>query len=74
MAKKTTVETPGVVKRVASFAQDVKNETDKVTWPSQEDLKASTTVVIMFLFLLAAIIGGLDVVFQNAVLMLFRLT
>lgn len=74
MAKKTAVEKPGVVQRFTVFVQDIKSETDKVTWPSQEDLKASTTVVLMFLFLLAAIIGGLDIVFQNAVLLLFRLT
>jgi len=65
---------PGIVNRSKAFIQDVKAEMDKVTWPTREDLKASTTVVMLFLLLLAFTIGVLDFVFLNVVNIMFRLT
>lgn len=65
---------PGFVTRSKVFLQDVKSEMDKVTWPTREDLKASTTVVLLFLLLLAFMIGTLDFVFMNVVNIMFRLT
>lgn len=62
----------GVFKRGQDFIQDVKNETDKVTWLNREDLRSNTQVVLVFLGILAVIIGAMDIVFQNFVLMLFR--
>ncbi len=56
------------------FGAEVRSEMEKVTWPTQEDLKASTTVVMMFLALFAAIVGVMDVVLQNVVLWMFKLT
>ena len=60
--------------RSKAFIQDVKSEMDKVTWPTREDLKASTTVVLLFLFILAFTVGVLDFVFLNVVNIMFRLT
>ena len=74
MAKSTKDSAPNVIVRGRTFINDVRVEMEKVTWPSREDLKASTTVVLMFLLLLAAVVGALDIFFQNAVLALFRLT
>jgi preprotein translocase subunit SecE len=65
---------PGFVVRSKVFLQDVKSEMDKVTWPTREDLKASTTVVLLFLVLFAFMIGVLDFVFLNVVSIMFRLT
>ena len=65
---------PGVIDQTRSFVQDVRVEMDKVTWPSREDLKASTTVVLFFLGLLAVVVGGMDIVFQNVMLWLLKLT
>ncbi len=65
---------PGIVAQLVLFLQEVRSEMDRVTWPSREDLKASTSVVLMFLALLAVIVGVLDVLFQNVVLWLFKLT
>ena len=65
---------PGFVSRSKAFIQDVKSEMDKVTWPTREDLKASTTVVLLFLFILAFTVGVLDFVFLNVVNIMFRLT
>lgn len=63
----------GVIQRTRRFIVDVKIELDKVTWPTRQDLKASTSVVLIFLGILAIMIGGMDVVFQNIVILLFRL-
>jgi preprotein translocase subunit SecE len=64
---------PGVVARSTAYLNDVRSELAKVTWPTQEDLKASTTVVMIFLALLAAIIGSMDQVFQRLVLFLYSI-
>ena len=47
---------------------------DKVTWPSRDELKASTSVVLIFLVILAVIVGVMDIVFQNIVIWLLRIT
>lgn len=65
---------PGIVARTRAYLQDVRSELNKVTWPTVEDLKASTTVVMIFLALLAVIIGSMDQVMQRAVVLLFSLT
>lgn len=67
-----TKETP--VGRLWNYLLEVKNELSKVTWPSREDLKAHTTVVLIFLALLAALVGAMDVAFQRLVLALFNIT
>jgi preprotein translocase subunit SecE len=63
----------GVVARSRAYLQDVRSEMGKVTWPTREDLKASTTVVMLFLALLATIIGSMDQVFQRLVLFMYSL-
>jgi len=65
---------PNVLVRTRGYIHDVKVEMDKVTWPTRADLKASTTVVLLFLALLAVLIGSMDLIFQRAVLMLYSLT
>lgn len=73
MATTKAQENPGVIKRSQNFVQDVRTETEKVTWPTREDLKAGTSVTIVFLLILAVMIGSMDVVFQNIVLALYRI-
>lgn len=45
----------------------------KVTWPTVEDLRSSTAVVMMLLAILGVIVGAFDVIFQWAVMGLLRL-
>lgn len=74
MGKSSKVENkPGPIDRTRAFAQEVKGEMDKVTWPSREDLKASTSVVLLFLLILAVIVGAMDIIFQNVVVWLLGL-
>jgi len=65
---------PNILVRTRGYIHDVKVEMDKVTWPTRADLKASTTVVLLFLALLAVLIGSMDLIFQRAVLLLYSLT
>lgn len=60
--------------RLWAYLQDVWLEMKKVTWPSRDELKAHTIVVLIFLGLLAVVVGAMDVAFQRLVLALFRLS
>ena len=75
MAKATAAPQtkPNIFIQAKVFMQEVKTEMDKVTWPTREDLKASTSVVLIFLAIMAVMVGVLDVIFQNVVLALLRI-
>ena len=47
--------------RVAKFFRDTKSELKKVVWPSKEDIKTNTVVVLVtvVMILLDAIFGGI---------------
>lgn len=64
---------PNIINRSVVYFQDVRSELTKVTWPTRADLKSHTTVVLMFLALLAVIIGLMDQVFQRFMLLLFSI-
>ena len=66
-AKKT------VPARIKEFYQDVMAEMTKVTWPSREELKTSTSVVLILLAVVAAIVYAYDFIFQILVFGLFKL-
>lgn len=63
---------PGLITQVREFLREVKVEMSKVTWPSKEELKSSTQVVLMMLVVVAAIIYVYDVVFQYVVMRLLQ--
>ena len=68
MAKgSATAEKGQFLGRIQAFFQDVLAEVKKVTWPSKDELKASTTVVLILLILFAAIIGLMDVALGRVV-------
>lgn len=68
----TATEKVNPVSRLRTYTDEVKTEMEKVTWPTREDLKAHTTVVLFFLGLLAIIVGTMDVVFQRLILTIFE--
>jgi preprotein translocase subunit SecE len=49
-----------LVERTQTFTQEVVQESKKITWPSRADLKESTTVVIISVIILAAMLGVVD--------------
>lgn len=73
MAKQMAIPAPkpNIIMRLLNYIQEVRVELDKVTWPSRDDLKAHTIVVLFFLGLLSVFIGALDVGFQRLVLIFF---
>jgi preprotein translocase subunit SecE len=61
--------------RVLDFLRDVRNEVRKVTWPTWDELKKATGVIIVFVVALGVLIGLMDstlqLVFVTAVAKLF---
>ncbi len=64
MSTSTTGSSPagpvGVVAKVKEFATDVRAEMKKVTWPTREELRGSTMVVIVTVIILSIFIGVVD--------------
>jgi len=46
--------------KIIDFFKGVKKEMSKVTWPTQEELKESTTIVIVVCLILAAFTWVVD--------------
>ena len=60
-----------VFSRLALFIRQVVAELRKVIWPTRKELIAYTTVVLVFVVVMAAIIAALDYVFTRGVLFVF---
>ena len=54
------------------FLKDVRVEATKVSWPTRDELRDSTTVVIITVLLIAAFIGLVDQVLNRAVGLIFH--
>jgi preprotein translocase subunit SecE len=50
--------------RVTTYFNDVVAEMRKVTWPDRAQLKDTTFKIIVFVLLLGAVIGLIDVILQ----------
>ena len=51
-------------KKISKFLQDVKQEMSKVSWPTREELKGTTIVVIVITLILSLFIFGVDKMLQ----------
>lgn len=49
--------------RIAKFFRDTKSELKKVVWPSKEDTKTNTIVVIVTVAIAAVVMIALDAIF-----------
>ena len=58
--------------RLRKFIEDTRTELKKVTWPTKEELKEATRVVIVASILLTVFIGLVDQVLSNIVKLVFR--
>jgi preprotein translocase subunit SecE len=54
----------GRIARFVQFLRDVRNELRKVTWPTFDELKKATTVIVIFVSMLGILIGLMDSLFQ----------
>ena len=46
--------------RLVKFLKEVRNELKRVAWPSKDEIRGSTTVVIVIVLVLAVFIGLVD--------------
>ncbi|BBH65981.1 hypothetical protein ACTI_26660 [Actinoplanes sp. OR16] len=58
----------GPLGRVGSFFREVVSELRKVIWPTRKELLTYTSVVIVFVVVVTAIVSGLDYVFGKGIL------
>jgi len=61
----------GPVGRIGRFLREVIAELGKVIWPTRKELITYTTVVIVFVSVMVALVAGLDIVFAKVVLWVF---
>ena len=75
MAKQVTSATTSSnpLIRLKSFFQEVRVEMSKVTWPTLDEVKSSTTIVMMLLAILASIVFVYDKVFEKIIVTLLKL-
>jgi len=55
------------VGKVTGFLGNVKGELRKVTWPTRKDTYASTLVVIVFVFMVAVYLWGVDTILSTLI-------
>ena len=69
-AKKEARRT-GIFGRIGGFFREVVSELRKVIWPTRKELLTYTTIVIVFVSVMTAIVGLLDLGFGKAILWAF---
>ena len=60
------------MQQIRDYTKDVGAELRKVSWPTRNELRDSTVVVIVTVLLVAAFIGIVDQILNRAVALLFR--
>jgi preprotein translocase subunit SecE len=59
------------ISRLVRFFREVVAELRKVIWPTRRELITYTTVVLVFVTVMVAIVAGLDLAFAKGVLAVF---
>ena len=60
------------MQQIRDYTKDAIAELRKVSWPTRDELRDSTVVVIVTVLLVAAFIGIVDQILNRAVALLFR--
>jgi preprotein translocase subunit SecE len=60
------------MQQVREYLKDVRSELTKVSWPTREELRDSTVVVIVTVLLVAAFIGIVDQGLNRVVALIFK--
>ena len=66
-----TRERRSLLARIGRFYREVVAELRKVIWPTRRELVTYTTVVVVFVSMVVAIVAGLDLLFARLVLTVF---
>jgi preprotein translocase subunit SecE len=62
-----------VLVRAREFLKEVQIEATKVSWPTRNELRDSTIVVIITVLIVSVFIGAVDQLLQRGITLLFRL-
>jgi len=62
-----TEKVKGLWSQAGAFLKDVRVEMTKVTWPTWDELKGQTIVVIVAVLMIAAFIGIVDLFLSNTI-------
>ena len=54
----------GIIKKTQLWVEEVQVEMRRVTWPDREQLRNATFVILIFVMILAIIIGIMDTTFS----------
>ena len=60
------------IRKIKEYFKNVKLEMQKVSWPTKSDIKGSTSVVIVTLFIVGAFIGAVDFLLSSVIGLLIR--
>ncbi len=61
-----------VIQKTTNFIAEVRTEMGKVTWPTREELKDSTIVVLVMMLILSVFIGIVDFFLSNLLTLVMR--
>ncbi|MBM3288808.1 MAG: preprotein translocase subunit SecE [Candidatus Hydrogenedentes bacterium] len=64
---------PGIVETVRGFFEDVRSEMKKVSWPTYDELKSLTILVLWSLLISGIVLGVFDFIFNNFMGLILRL-
>ena len=62
-----------VVDKLKEFLLGVRAEMEKVTWPERAQVQSATILILILVFILAAIIGVLDLVITQVLGLFFKI-
>ncbi|MDX1972280.1 MAG: preprotein translocase subunit SecE [Candidatus Sumerlaeia bacterium] len=71
MKTSSTKEKPGLFTRIGNFFSEVRTETEKVSWPSKDQVKTYTTVVIVSSIICGILIGLWDFLLTELIKTIF---
>jgi preprotein translocase subunit SecE len=71
-AAKDADKGPGLAATISQFFREVRIELKKVTWPSRKETLASTSVVLVLVFLVAIFLGLVDIGLSRALKLILR--
>lgn len=58
------MENNNIFTKIKNFLGEVRLEMKKVSWPSKQEVFRYTLIIILVSLLVAAFLGGLDILFQ----------
>ncbi|MCU1673085.1 MAG: preprotein translocase subunit SecE [Frankiales bacterium] len=68
---KRSGDRPGRIRNIGTFYKQVVAELRKVIWPTRKELVTYTTVVVVFVLVMVAIVAVFDLIFGKGVLAVF---